>query len=371
MVDFDDWDLVITHDAHTLNEVDKYLLNYFTPVIHIVFDKLWQEQPFVCKNLIRVLNFSETNKTFGLPDEIISNIKRPVFEAQSSGRRQGPVNDAFKNNAPLRAIHFLDGKSDVELTKTLIRYVNPVPFLNLTIISSSPATSVLETICNENISLNSSDGLTNDAISDFDLAITSGVHAIKALTLGVPTILFGPRGLGGLVNSKRIGDHVQWHFDGRVGGEIGELIPSSIFWAEINNLHANYSQIKSDTVEASSVLKRMLDPHRLLAQVEEEMQASLAMFKSVVSEEFYTLRPCHVKDVRVVPSTAQDVFILLNKMNKMVRALSGAESQFLRQCSGERAVHELLSDNETEADAQKGLLMELWQDKVLFFAKGI
>ena len=70
-------------------------------------------------------------------------------------------------------------------------------------------------------------------INTADLVIANKTFALQALLAQKPLIVLGTRGIGCLVKPSTVKYHYEHFFNGRIGGEIGEYIPSKILLNEI------------------------------------------------------------------------------------------------------------------------------------------
>jgi len=70
-------------------------------------------------------------------------------------------------------------------------------------------------------------------INTADLVIANKTFALQALLTQKPLIVLGTRGIGCLVKPSTVKYHYEHFFNGRIGGEIGEYIPSKILLNEI------------------------------------------------------------------------------------------------------------------------------------------
>lgn len=69
-----------------------------------------------------------------------------------------------------------------------------------------------------------------------DIFLGSGDAALKAIALGKPMIIAGERGYGGLINKENFLVQYHNHFQGRIGGELGELIPEKLLMDNVLDL---------------------------------------------------------------------------------------------------------------------------------------
>lgn len=364
-IDFTWWDVVIVQDLMTLDNVHT-AIQKSTPILFISHNDAWEAQPFVCKNLLKVFYTSRIRRHKSIPTEMVGYINKPIFTEGASTNNENESKSDVNNK--INTIHFhQQSDCDLAIIKTVIAFANSNPRMNLTIVAGTEVMLILETLKNNNVTLIEVDKFSQ-SISDFDLAITSDYYALKSLYLGVPTIIVGNRGFGGLLSTQNVADHLKWHFSGRIGGELNEMIPYWVLLEEFQNLQAAYSAITDDTKKVSLTIKNQYDPYRVFTILENEIAVAYNLYKSLLSEDYYMLKPKLVKEIRIINSKSKDVFHIVNETNKVLGMISQAENEILYQFKGEKTIRDIANEVGIEDSDIRDFIRELWNEKIICFS---
>ncbi|SMO70983.1 hypothetical protein SAMN06265379_105178 [Saccharicrinis carchari] len=113
-------------------------------------------------------------------------------------------------------------------------WLNKLLNFDIKVVSDNMA---LRKMLNPNIKVIAQKGIDIDhLIAETDIVVGSSNAALKAIALGKPVIVAGERGYGGLLNRENFLVQYHNHFQGRIGGELGEHIPEKLLMDNVLDL---------------------------------------------------------------------------------------------------------------------------------------
>jgi hypothetical protein len=172
----------------------------------------------------------------GLPAELVEKIYDDHNGLQVLAD-QGSGSDDFR----IVYVSVGDPEDPVHLLR-FISVMNRVTQVAISIYCSRDLYLKVKDYINENIQFvfkKEGRGLRRPVELHYDLVITFGPGALHFIRQGIPVMIIGPYGFGGMVLPENLPYLVRDGFMGRPGGSYGEMIPSGIVQDELLHLKIN------------------------------------------------------------------------------------------------------------------------------------
>ena len=360
-----EWDIIIVQDVIALKRIHRAADRASIPILFIASDDVWIFQPFMCDNLMGIVRLYSNNSTLPALSEITCNIRKPLCISNTGKTKLNSIVNGIRPEK--QVIHIYNrSDDDLRIVKILISCFNLKPDFNLTIVVPKTVVFLLRKLVNENIAVSNEDEFDKIPLSEYDLAVGSDGFARESLFFGVPTILVGQRGIGGLVTSSNIYDHLEHHFDGRLGGELNELIPPLLLNEELNFFAREQLNVLTDTQLVSSIIKQFHDANHAFSSIENEIGKAVSLFSKLHSKNHCSLKPCKVENIKTVTEHNGDV-VLFAGNGRVIGAVSASENSMLEKCTGEWTIEQIAHQCNTREEAIKGFIDLLWKENVIFF----
>jgi hypothetical protein len=206
----------------------------FNVYIHKDLSEDWRIVPTDGLYGVLTLNWLFDSKRCGIPPELVENMydDHDGLAIQRKGE-----DDSFS----VLYISVDDVSESMHLLQA-ISVLNWISQMSISIYCSKERYKEVKGFANDNIAFILKGAVSkHDAMlhEQFDLVMTFGPGALHFIRLGLPVILLGPYGYGGLVDPDTFPDLVRCGFLGRPGGMYGETIPAEIIQEELLFLKAN------------------------------------------------------------------------------------------------------------------------------------
>lgn len=307
---------------------------------------------------------------WGIPAEMITDY--PFLEAFTATDVQSDRPDARK------IFYILEDITDdpcFEISLSVIKAFNCLLHLPFCVIAPQAAIDKLTSVANDNITFLRSTGNYSSYLSECKLLVASGGTAVKALLYGIPVIVAGRYGFGGLVTEDNWASFVSSHFLGRPGEHPGERISTvgraqeiiytleiigTPEWTHLSDISAaNRERLKTYCLDAALTLARQqLAEKELLARYIDDSVLALQL-KPVLSLSFQA-------DERTEFSSRTYWLRNINT-NKVLAVVSDDEMRLIHECDGRNSLLELVQN--LGADYGTGdciaFIRSLWELRII------
>lgn len=334
------------------------------------------------KELIHCVVFGKgpSPRELGVPPESITFMRVPFdkFRLERSpvfpGEHQGPVVCYI-----LRA---LEEDRGLRITGAIIYALNCLLKAKLCIMAPAAVIESLRQIANGNISfVEYVPGAGHNGFGDFlsgcDLLLASKDIAINGLLNGIPVIVIGDQGLGGLVTRDNIGNYMAAGFTGRIGGGVNERISVSMLLYEMD--YALDLLIAGDEevgMQLACLSDRLLEETSLQEDYLQEIDRIVRQSRELCAAlddgaSFLALRPCLASSVRMeigVCKTSEETVLVNMYTNKILAVAGKEEMEVIRLCKGAYTINEIADRCGFDEPSEIGDLMrELWEERIVLF----
>ncbi len=245
----------------------------------------------------------------------------------------------------------------------LVPWLNKLLNFDIKVVSDNKA---LAKMLNPNVKVIAKKGTEIDQlISATDMVVGNGDAAQMAIALGKPVIVAGERGYGGLINPETFLLQYHNHFQGRIGGELGEFIPEKLLMDDILDLlewgservnkivKANHQLLKKESAKQE---KAFLDFLQLTVNTHGQLTNGLWAMELKLSSAW-----------QLLPLT-QEKFILKNKQTGHVHSyFEKEEAEIILLFNKGIALKKALkaSGYEEEPDLFAEFVQDLTHEKIL------
>lgn len=360
---------------------DGYLMAYpderqNSQGICIVYDPNFLKQPVDLNKPVHFIVLGRDVRLFdwGVPHELISSLEYPLLEKYGSCSRK-------TTRQQVRKVFYIleDVTNDLNysISLSVIKSFNCLLHLEFYCVIPDAAISILKPVANDHITFTKNTGDYSSYFSGCDLLIASDRVAVSGILAGIPVIVVGRYGFGGLVTEDNFLSFIPSRFCGRPGGHCGDSIPPSLLIQEINYVFdvANTKElvhllhISSKNMESLKIYcwDHILDSiTKLLTQkgsLEKHINDSSLMLQ---------LKP-KLSAVIIVDERGKipdHVFWLRNvNTNKILAVVSDFEMKLILQCDGNARVGELAANLGSDYNINdcKEFVRALWELRIVVF----
>jgi len=254
--------------------------------------------------------------------------------------------------------------------------------VKLCIMAPAAVIETLGQIANGNISFveyapESGDAGLGNFLSRCDLLLASKDIAVNGLLNGIPVVVIGDQGLGGLVTGDNIGNFIATGFAGRIGGGVNERISVSMLLYELDYALDLLTMGDEHAIaQFAGLSDRLLEEAFLredyLMEIDRIVRESRELCTALDdSASFLKLRPCLASSVRMEEGagTAGEETLLINMYTNKILAVAGEEEMgVIRFCKGAYPIREIAEQCGFSEPAEVGdFIRELWEKRVVLF----
>lgn len=357
------WDVVITQNYISAKKISiKAVKNKFYHV-HFCNQPSFSNLPVYSRNLKRIFIFDKVfDKIENFPSEFYKYLPTPFFN-KNSGDNFSHINKSKQSKIELFYKYDNEDKN-LKIVASIINFVNKNINLNLTLQLPTDVINILKISCNNNIKLVDSNYSVN--LFDFDLNIGSEKNALSGLINGLPTLIVGNRGFGGIVTIENLQDFLSSHLSGRLGGEIGEPTPYWILFDEISDFRQKKDFYNSNAIKISTILKKMYSKERIFSLIENDFNENASI---VNSNEKLTLKPFLYNNYKLFDIENNETYYIINsKNNFIVGSVTQQEHDIITSLDGEKTILEISSNFNTKLSTLITFLNELFFENVIGFS---
>lgn len=361
-VNFTHWDLVLAFDNISLLKIKPALQRTNVPVVFLSADHRPSSQPILIRNLLMILSATYERMPFisGVP---IHYVHKPISHFSHKTIAKS------KKQAEVNALLLFDKQhmNDVTLA-SIIHFTNVnAGQLRLTVFLKSDHARLIKPSVNSNVRLKSLAAFSHDQIPDYDLAFASGDSCLLFAQHGIPTFVTGVRGFGGLLTAETLEEHVQWNFQGRIGGEVGEEIPYWILHDEFQSFKTSQNNRRKQMGALARKVKHLSHPARIFAAVEQKLTELNRLSKQVNSKKSGTLIPKLTDGVHLFASQQDQTYRIANNLGVVLGVASKNEKNILDQCNGNQTIQAIAVATHISEQDVTAFITELWHDHIVKF----
>jgi hypothetical protein len=364
-MDFKEWDVIVVYDPNVLQVLDDnpHLNHEYPKIAYLCHAKDYHGLSCATKNILLAFNIMAAAIGDWLPKEKVCNLLKPLFYHHSPDNTRSGVSNATKINA----IHFVLGSDDkLSTVKSIIVAFNCLLHAELTIVAPIKVIAILKTIANHNVHFVDAATWDDKLMTNYTVAIVSEYQAVKALYFGLPTLVAGIRGLGGPVFPDNIYEHIKNQFEGRIGGEPGEFIPTMGIIELMMRFHDAPQKISEATMAVTKIISAEFSPRRTFGIIESHINVHLKSNRSISSADNYSLKPFKISGSRVITDQA-DAPYLVDINNKVIKSVNPKEAFLFAQCNGEKTLKDILQGSPGDPLHARAFILDLWKKNILSF----
>lgn len=309
---------------------------------------------------------------WGVAPELVTNLASPFLE-QCNYPLPTPHNTSISKVCYITD----DVNFCVDTCLSVIKGFNCLLYLRFVFVAPVAVITKLKPLANDNVTFIPYEGDHTTLLSDCDILVSAGAIAVKGLLSGLPVIVAGKHGFGGLVTEDNLPAFIASGFNGRPGHHTAERIPPTLLLEEINyvadiagteeleclltfSLH-NIRQLSTycwepafsriqQVFEQQRMLVKMVADNGQLLQLVPKLSSSVIIEKSITSsEQPYWLRNIHT--------------------NKVLAVVDDYETKLLGQCNGKNTIAALAGILGAEYDINDCLAFVrlLWEARIMIF----
>lgn len=314
-------------------------------------------------------------EVWGVPEEWISRYEYPLLKRIDDC--PGTAGKAYARKV-VYVLDDLEDDPDGDISLSVIRTFNCLSHLVLYCVVPRTMIPQLKQAANDHIVFLPDKGSYDSLLAEQVVVIGSGRVAVEGLLAGLPVVVIGKYGFGGLMTADNLVAFCSNQFSGRPGGMLGERIPPMLLAQEIG-----YILDVMNTGELDDLLAISRDDiKRLKAFCQEDcVKAIVETIREVCAKcgdmndaGVLTLKPRLSSSIAIERKapTPEEVFWLRNiHTNKVLSAFGDFEMGLLAQCNGSSTVEEVIAALGDEYDAADcvAFMRSLWELRVLSFKK--
>ncbi|NLR78203.1 hypothetical protein [Chitinophaga eiseniae] len=309
---------------------------------------------------------------WGVAPELVANIAAPFLE--KCNYLTPPA-----RNTQISRIYYIpdDVTCCLDTGLSVIKGFNCLLYLRFFFVAPAAVIAKLKPLANDNITFIPYEGDHTTFLSDCDILVSAGAIAVEGLLLGLPVIVAGKHGFGGLVTEDNLPAFIASGFHGRPGSHAVERIPPALLLEEINYVAdiagteelecllafspANISKLDiyrwepafariQQVFQQQYILAQKVTDNRQLLQLVPKLSSSVIVEKSITSsEQAFWLRNIHT--------------------NKVLAVVDDYEARLIGQCNGSHTIASLTSILGAEYDITDcmAFIRLLWEARIMIF----
>jgi hypothetical protein len=247
----------------------------------------------------------------------------------------------------------------------VISFMNALPDLSFTIYCPAEQQDRLKTFVNDHISfIIKKNKPRPGTVLPFDGVMTFGSGALHFLRQGIPVLIAGPYGWGGMVGPDNFPHLVKGGFMGRPGAVYGEGIPVSMVKEEWSSL-----QKIPDLPEVLEDVKKLAEGigSIALSEADELVRQAKQLRKSLYDHEArWRLRPKMASNIELVSSGGL-IYCRRQRVNDTVAVINAQRMNFLGKIDGEKDCAALYDCSGMTRSGFWDQLYILWDKKIIVF----
>ncbi|MFD2902557.1 hypothetical protein [Sphingobacterium anhuiense] len=252
-----------------------------------------------------------------------------------------------------------------EFAHQIVKIFNTLPQFRLNVYGRPSDRRKLEPYFNSNISFINI--IKEDLyFQDDGVLLSSSLNALHAAVSGIPVIIVGDKGFGGILLADNLFDHLESGISGRLGGYLGEEIPGNLVFQEINSI---FALSESEIYENSERIRQLVSIENLFDNVIDHVRYRNWIFFKFHEGDYSSLTARLVEGLELTYTATGTANIILKSHNKLLYYLEVAESNFLRLLLSENSLSESIKQfveiNKESYESAVGFLEELWKNKIL------
>jgi len=353
------WDIVLVQENISLLKSRKMLQGLNKPIIFFSHDTTPDNQPILMDNLVKVVATHKSPlrewiwPTLAVNKPYLEDTLSENYQAKDYGK-DGPFKILIAHNS-----HDLG----------LLNLKSFTYFVNYYLLDHE-VTLLLESrirvrqntgFVNRNVKIVSRSDFDAREILNFDLVIASESDCIASMLYGVPTIVAGPKGFGGFVTENDIEEHLNFGFTGRLGGELGEIIPYWVLVDEFDLFKENQKKTLANAAKIKKRLSELLNPETIFPIIEADIIKTSMMSSSVDGNSILVLRPW----IQFSGIESNQEFIIQNSGGVQIGLISVAEKSILDLCDGSKSISQIAKLTNTSTQELVPFCIDLWFQNIV------
>jgi|GEM_PF-2524963 len=311
---------------------------------------------------------------WGIPAELVTRVGWPFYEKCDHLPVKSLPTQVSKTWYILDDI---ENDRDYSISLSIVKAFNCLLQNRFFIAAPDAVITALRPIANDNISFITYMGNDRSHFSDCDLLVASGATAVKGLLSGIPVIVAGNCGFGGLVTTNNLPAFVGSSFNGRPGGHAGERISPALLLQEISYVVSiagteELTQLLQFSCDHLSSIATYSSEHtfHLIQQVllQQQLLGEIIADNSGILQLSPKLSSSVILDEMGEPSN--QIYWLRNKnTNKILGVIGLSEAMLIKQCNGKNTISELPGITGLAYDTGDCMefMRSLWESGIVIF----
>jgi hypothetical protein len=256
------------------------------------------------------------------------------------------------------------GEEGIQLLQ-VISLMNLIPGVVFTVCCQDAAIGQLRTYANEHIQFIRMPraGVKDKMLSGaYHLVMTFGPGALHFLRQGMPVLVAGPRGFGGLVLKENFPGLLFDSFMGRPGGNLQEPLPPLIVQEELQYWQQEIGSLQDEVIiEAKKVY------HRPISAADEVRGKAISLFRTLQHrEDRRGLKPRLASNIEFVRK-APAVYLRRKGVGDTIAVIDETKSGFMEKLTGTKDCSELQSLSGLKEKQFWEYMYQLWDQKIIVF----
>lgn len=314
-----------------------------------------------CSNIWSWVIFKDTQPNYytNYPYELTETLSTPASILKDN-RATSNINEKLN-------VAFISDNVDINIGKQLISFFNEIDRVCFKMYVREELFCIYSDYINTKIELKSFKNYQKELLNN-DLVIGCRKPIIDAITNGIPSVVAGEKGFGGLVNPENIEAHRKNNFNGRIGGTKGERIPINLLsfeleWSE-SYLNTNFKMLK----ELALYLHEYNNENILVSKIEYRLDFVFSMHKKINNtiESLMTLKPAIVKNIIIHNNENTYTIKRIGSMKSLLE-ITLEESILLQLMNGTQKLSTILKHVKVKKVELSKFVLYMWKEKILYF----